>query len=85
MEQKGEKEKEVEEEEESLLFSLFHYHFLFQDPFNVVKYRLIGDDSAPTYFSLDENSGNIAVQPGVELVQDSLTEYTVSYSRNTWI
>ena len=50
--------------------------FLLQQPFNRVSYSIIGDDSAPAYFSISEENGEIRVKSS--LAADTATSYTVS-------
>lgn len=49
--------------------------YLFQSPFNVVTLRAIGDDSGPTYFSFDTNTGQISIRQDLRL--DTATLYRV--------
>ena len=49
--------------------------FSFQAPFNRLTYRAIGDDSAPAYFSVSEENGEIRVRSS--LAADTATSYTV--------
>ncbi len=46
-----------------------------EDQFGRVRYRIIGDDTAPKYFEIDETSGDIKLKESVE--DDTLTEYQV--------
>lgn len=39
----------------------------------MVKYRIIGDDAAPSYFDVDERTGDIKLKASV--ADDTLTEY----------
>jgi hypothetical protein len=55
-----------------LLISLY-----FQNPFNHVTYDFIGDDSAPSYFSLDTDNGDIKVREEVDLPADTEITYMV--------
>ena len=61
--------------------SYYIKHVLFQypsqEPFNKITYSLIGDDSAPSFFSLAAN-GEIKLRSGVNLPADTETTYTVS-------
>ena len=50
--------------------------FVFQEPFNKVTYAIIGDDSAPSYFRINENSGAIQVSNNLE--NDATRTYSVS-------
>lgn len=52
----------------------------FQSPFNTIKYTTVGDDQAPTLFSVSEESGEIRVKQ--ELKEDTAREYTVSILYN---
>ena len=45
------------------------------DSFGVIRYRLIGDDSAPTYFEIDSVTGEIKLKQS--LAEDTKTEYQV--------
>jgi hypothetical protein len=47
----------------------------FQVPFNVVKYRIIGDDSATTFFDIDQNFGNVTLKSSVNF--DTTSNYKV--------
>ncbi len=49
------------------------YASTFQAPYNVIRYEIIGDDSAPTFFSCDPDNGRITVQ------RDIVTDLTVDY------
>jgi len=51
---------------------------LWQEPFNKVDYEMIGDDSAPTYFSVGKEQGEIKLRSGVNLKSDTETTYIVS-------
>ena len=46
-----------------------------QAPFNEITYQLIGDDSAPGVFRIDESSGIITVSNNLE--NDGTREYKV--------
>ncbi len=46
-----------------------------EDQFGRVRYRIIGDDTAPKYFEIDDTSGDIKLKESVE--DDTLTEYQV--------
>ena len=48
------------------------------DSFGVIKYRIIGDDSAPAYFEINADSGEIRLKESV--AQDTRTEYQVHCS-----
>lgn len=50
-----------------------------QDPFNKVQYQLIGDDSGPSYFVLDQNTGEVKVRDSVNLPADTSINYMVSF------
>ena len=45
------------------------------DSFGVIRYRIIGDDTAPTYFEIDSSSGEIRLKQS--LADDTKTEYQV--------
>lgn len=45
-------------------------------PFNRVRYTIVGEDSAPAYFSISQETGEIRVK--ANLRADSQTKYTVS-------
>lgn len=47
----------------------------FQVPFNVVRYRIIGDDSATTFFDIDQNFGNVTLKSSVNF--DTTSNYKV--------
>ena len=51
-------------------------------PFNTIRYRIIGDNKAPTYFRINENSGDINLNTSLEA--DSDTAYTVSPETFYW-
>ena len=53
---------------------LFDY---LQTPFNKVSYELIGDDSGPSFFQLEEN-GQSKLRTGVNLPADKEIGYIVS-------
>lgn len=46
------------------------------DSFGTIRFRIIGDDSAPEYFDIDPVSGDIRLKESV--VEDTRTEYQVS-------
>jgi hypothetical protein len=47
-----------------------------QAPYNVIKYVIIGDDTAPTYFKVNEENGKITVQ------RDIRGDQTIDYQVN---
>lgn len=47
-----------------------------REQFGDVKYRVVGDDSAPNFFVVDESSGDVTLQSS--LVDDSETTYRVT-------
>ena len=49
----------------------------FQVPFNEVHYDLIGDDLAPTFFQLNEASGDVAISRDLQLTD--ATNFTASH------
>jgi protocadherin Fat 4 len=49
---------------------LFH-----QEPFNKISYKIIGDDTAPNYFRIDANNGQISISNN--LANDGTWEYKV--------
>ena len=49
---------------------------LFQNPFNVLQYSIIGDDAAPTYFQIDSTTGVITMRQSIS--SDPTDIYTVS-------
>ena len=49
-------------------------------PNNVVRYELLGDERALTYFLLDEVSGELSVRRPLSDDDDDVTSYTVSLS-----
>lgn len=51
--------------------------YYFQSPFNVVTMRAIGDDSGPTYFNFNANTGVITVRQDLRL--DTATLYRVCH------
>lgn len=50
-------------------------YFIWQTPYNVITYTAIGDGIAPSYFSIDSNSGLITVRD--TLTKDNSATYTV--------
>lgn len=50
--------------------------FFLQAPFNTLEYDIIGDDAAPTYFSINSVSGNIFLQSSIS--NDASDVYYVS-------
>ena len=53
---------------------------LFQAPYNVVTYTLIGDDQAANFFAIDKLTGQISVKRSLN--DDSSQVYKVSYSES---
>ena len=51
------------------------------DSFGVIRYRIIGDDSAPAYFEINADSGEIRLKESV--AQDTRTEYQVHWTFRT--
>ena len=47
-----------------------------REQFGDVKYRVLGDDSAPNFFEVDETTGDVTVRQSV--ADDSETTYRVS-------
>ena len=47
-----------------------------------MQYQIIGDDSAPVYFVVDETSGEIKLRESVK--EDTKTEYQVSTTDHMW-
>ena len=47
----------------------------FQDPFRRIRYTMIGDDSAPTYFTVNEGNGELRLKASVN--DDKETAYKV--------
>ena len=45
-------------------------------PFAALQYTLLGDDSGPTFFRIDNTSGRVYVKQ--DLKPDAATQYTVS-------
>ena len=45
-------------------------------PFNVISYRIIGDNKAPSFFRINPRSGDINLNSTLE--SDSDTAYTVN-------
>lgn len=56
---------------------MFIHFYFFQSPFNVVTMRAIGDDSGPTYFNFNANTGVITVRQDLRL--DTATLYRVCH------
>ena len=56
--------------------SMQHYNFFFQAPENTVRYQIIGDGNAPTYFYINPVDGVITLLQSVEFTQTSF--YRVS-------
>jgi len=52
--------------------------FVLQAPFNTLTYSIIGDDSAPSYFSVNSTTGNVFLASRVDF--DTLSEYRVCTS-----
>lgn len=50
-------------------------------PFNVVRHSIIGDDSATTFFTIDDVSGQITLAQSI--LPDTETSYRVSAVGNT--
>ena len=48
------------------------------DSFGVIRYRIIGDDSAPSYFEINADSGEIRLKES--LAEDTRTEYQVCWT-----
>lgn len=48
---------------------------MLQDPFNKVKYDIIGDDSASTFFAINPDNGEVTLKGSVN--SDVATEYKV--------
>ncbi|KAL8559117.1 hypothetical protein ACOMHN_046165 [Nucella lapillus] len=44
-------------------------------PFNVVRYQLIGDDSTPTFFTVDSTTGLISLRPNADIRTDTESKY----------
>ncbi len=51
-------------------------------PFNTIRYRIIGDNNAPVYFRINEQSGDINLNTSLSV--DSDTAYTVSVRDVGW-
>ena len=51
--------------------------FCLKTPFNRISYTLIGDDTGPSFFELDNRTGSVKVKPQVDLAADKDTQYTV--------
>ena len=45
------------------------------ESFGIIRFRIIGDNSAPLYFEIDEVSGDIRLKESI--VEDTRTEYQV--------
>ena len=45
-------------------------------PYNKVKYSIIGDDNAPTYFSINEETGRVTISRSMN--EDIASVYKVS-------
>ena len=48
---------------------------MFQDPFNVITYAIIGDDLAPHYFKINKDDGKITITTDIK--NDVVTDYQV--------
>lgn len=46
-----------------------------QAPFNTLTYSLIGDDSTPTFFSVEPNTGLIRLKSNLDLTTDRVSTY----------
>ena len=47
-----------------------------QEPFNTVRFLIVGDGSASRYFEIDEQSGRLTLKSSV--AEDAALQYTVS-------
>ena len=56
---------------------MYKCYFL-QEPFNQFVFELVGDHKAPSYFSLNGETGDIQVRSGVDLPSDTDIVYVVS-------
>lgn len=50
--------------------------YVFQDQFGLITYKIIGDDSAPTYFGINPQTGDIKLTASV--LTDTIVTYQVS-------
>ncbi len=50
-------------------------HIALQDPYNKITFEIVGDDAAPTYFSIDADKGEIKIQRDIKT--DTETNYQV--------
>ena len=62
-------------------FKQCHYQLLcvFQPPYNTVTYSIIGDDSAPSQFTISPSSGMISYRIDGSVFQDSTANYRVGH------
>lgn len=49
--------------------------YILQSPFNVVRYSIIGDDAATTYFRINDTTGLISLNSGINF--DTQSTYKV--------
>ena len=63
---------------ESIINTVRTLNMLLQDPFNMLKYEIIGDDAAPSYFRIEPTSGRIVVNGNLE--SDGTRMYSVSFN-----
>jgi len=61
------------------ILEIQYLFMIFQDAFRQVQYRMIGDDSTPTFFSVNPLSGVISLR-NVSLQQDTGSVYNVGHS-----
>ena len=59
--------------------------FFMQAPFNTVRYMLIGDDSTPSFFTVEPTNGLISMRVGTDLRTDTQTKYIVSHSACVYV
>lgn len=52
-----------------------------QEPFNTVRYAIIGDDAATNYFRINAESGAIQISNNLE--NDATRTYSVSNAENS--
>ena len=56
------------------IYTVIHI-YIYQDPYNVVGYALIGDDNADNFFSINAVTGEVKVNRGIN--NDDVDTYMV--------